>query len=173
MDSPQYETFAVLLTRQELLDYGQKLSNEISKIAALRAQLSTTQSVVKGSILEHETEVTRLSKLIREGKEEREVELIEQPDYSSREIILERKDNFEEVRRRPMDDEEVQKYFQKNLFTEPVISDESVTVEALGEPLNASDIERGKQLAQDDRTVAEAAGINHTHRMTRTQRGKA
>lgn len=131
----KYWTCEVKLTQDELLDAGAQLSKALGKIGDLRTQLAMSTSVIKGEVQKQESEVHRLSKLIREGKTEREVEVDEQVDRANQMILTIRRDTFDVVHSRPMNEEEIGRFIQPSLFsTEVVNEDEQPTPSEIEQP---------------------------------------
>lgn len=88
------------------------LQTQIVEISIQRMEaegkLASISAEYKGTIKAKNAESDRLIKLVHQGYDYRDVDCEEQRDESSKEIVIYRSDNWEEVARRPMSIDETQ-----------------------------------------------------------------
>ncbi len=107
----QTKILLVKLTQEEMSAKAQELATEVKTVDELREKKKQQSGDVAAQIKEHEARVKRLSDHIATGKEEREVEIEERPNYDDKTIETVRRDTGEVITRRVMTQEERQVRF--------------------------------------------------------------
>ena len=99
---------AVKLTGDEKVARGNELAQAEIERSDLEATFKATAQTFRGERKELDNTIMRLSRVIEQGEEVREVECSEELDPGSRTIRLIRNDTLEEVGSREATDEELQ-----------------------------------------------------------------
>jgi hypothetical protein len=99
----------VKLTREEIHHRGKRLAVLEAEITDLEFEKKEAAGNFKSLIEGRKTEVGRRTREINEEQEYRQVEIIEQKDWDTREVLTIRKDTGEVVEARPMTPEERQR----------------------------------------------------------------
>ncbi len=114
-------TLTCLLTAKERLARGADMGRAIHDWESTNEEKKTVTKDLGDRIKEHEANMKRLSRIVRTGKEEREVEVEWRPFAESETMRLIRLDTGEEVQSRPMTREEKDLFRQQPLpLNEPV-----------------------------------------------------
>ena len=102
------------LTDDELRENGIILARANGKIIELEAQKKKFNDQIKADISSAEAEISRLSTILQNGYEFRQVEVEEKQDFEEKKIFVIRLDTGEEIRSRNMGPEDL----QENMFDE-------------------------------------------------------
>lgn len=97
----------VVLTRDELLDAGQKLADAQQRIAQLENDLASYKDQIKSQTTSAEAEAQRYGAMVREKYEFRPVQCTITKDYATERYTLHRDDTGELVEDRRMNDSEL------------------------------------------------------------------
>ncbi|MCE5219483.1 hypothetical protein LLH03_20880, partial [bacterium] len=95
------------LTRDELLDFGQKLADAQQRKVETEAELQSFKDQCKGKLATAEGDVIQFSSLIRQRYQHRDVECEVTKDYAAATVTVRRLDTFDTVETRPMTKDEL------------------------------------------------------------------
>lgn len=96
------------LTESELKEFGRKLAVKCEDIAAEESRQKDQKSEMKARLDGMESERSILALVVRRQEEQRDVECEEEFNYESGKVTVSRTDTGEELRVRPMTNEERQ-----------------------------------------------------------------
>lgn len=113
---PETRTLTCLLTPAEVEARGKELARATFDWEAAEEEKKSVVKDLGDKIKEHEANMKRLSRVVRSGKEEREVEIEWRPYPESETMRLFRMDTGEEISSRPMTREEKETFRQPPLF---------------------------------------------------------
>lgn len=117
---PETRTLTCDLTAPEREARGAELARATHDWESAEEEKKSITKTLGEKIKEHESNMKRLSRVVRLGKEEREVEVYWVPYASSETMRLFRRDTGEEINSRPMTKEEKDLYRQAPLPLPPV-----------------------------------------------------
>ncbi len=106
--STSIEVLPCNLTEKELLEKGSELAKIIRQMEEEKAAAAASAASSRETLKELEGELRRVARIVREAREDRDVEVITRRDLSSLTVISYRADTMETLRERPMTLEERQ-----------------------------------------------------------------
>lgn len=101
-------TLPCVLTDQEKADRAMELAVLVRKLDEEETAAKAAAAAARDSVKEMEAEVRRLARIVREGKEERQVETVSTRDLDEKLFITIRKDTGERIFQRALTQEELQ-----------------------------------------------------------------
>jgi len=99
----------VKLTREEVHHRGKRLATIEAEISDIEFEKKEVNADFKSKLEGRKTEIARLTREINEEAEYRQVQIIEQKDWDTREVLTIRQDTGEVIEARPMTPEERQR----------------------------------------------------------------
>ena len=136
------QSLPVRLTEQELIAKGAELSAMIKALSYEEAEKKSVADAFKARITDLDTQIQRLAQIVRDKKEFRPVEVIEQPDYDAMMMRTVRLDTGEVVSSRPLEGSER----QRPLFG---LSDRATTTPAMRVAAIEEDIRRRSRTREE------------------------
>lgn len=90
------------LTPEELISAAQRMADAQGRLGGLEEQLKSYKAQNKAEVQEAEAEVAKFSQKVREGYEQREVDVCVYMDWTEEKVFVTRKDTDECIEERPM-----------------------------------------------------------------------
>lgn len=102
------EMLPCVLTTEERAARAQELATHVRKLDEEETAAKSAASAARDTIKEMEAELRRLARIVREGREEREVEIRSYRDLDEKLFLTIRLDTGERIRQRALSMEELQ-----------------------------------------------------------------